>query len=319
MTVATKAASKRIREGIAASELSQVTKDQYISRLDVMAEMSGHGKDIWAAIISHKQTIDAVMEKYKDKPASQHLFASSVLAAFKRVPALQGKAPEALAAWRLISEEVQKPLRDRVLSSQPTPRQAEGYVPWEDIIKMRDAQPCGSDAALLLSMYSLIAPRRSDFDSVRIYPEPPPEGTTGNYMVIPARGRAYLMLTEYKTARKYHAVSEDLPNTLVAQIRASLKSRQKPESKEYLFVAPSTGLPHKSGSAFSQWANALLRRTFHTRLTLTLLRHSHISALSFGDMTGAEREEKARLMGHSVLTQMSYNFVSKPKDTAEPV
>lgn len=307
MTAATLALSQKILTSIAAADLSEISRKQYVRKLEILSE--GH-PDIWSAISKHKATIATLLEKYGDKPASLQVFSGAVLSSFKHVPELKVKAPEALLAWKSLSEEAQKPMQARVLAAQPTARQAEGWVPCAEVVRKRDALPSGSDARLLLSMYSILSARRNDFASMIIYPSQPPEGTGGNYMVIPTKGRAFMMLNEYKTSKTYKGVSEDLPEALIAEVRANL-ARRKPESRGYLFVAPRSGQPHKNESAFSKWANALLHKTFRKKVTLTILRHAAVTALDFNNMTPGERAEVARLMGHSVLMQMNYRFLFK--------
>lgn len=196
--------------------------------------------------------------------------------------------------------------------AQPTERQSHGWVDFAEITRKRDALPLGSDARTLISVYSMVPPRRNDLWNCPIFSSDPPEGTKGNYLVMRPKGPTTLVLQEYKTAKQYNRVDEDLPEALVTEIKANL-ARRKPEGRGYLFVAPNTNAPHKDDGTFSSWANALLKRTFRKPLTLTLMRHSFITALPVEKMTGMERLEIARKMGHSTDQQMGYRFVFRPE------
>lgn len=306
MTVATKAASQRILAAFASSDLSETSRRQYPRKLQIMAEEGKH-PDIWSAIIEHKATIAALLSKFEGRPASQHVYSSAVLAAFKHCKDLQGKAPEALAAWRKFNEGAQKPMKDRVLDAKPTDKQLVGWVNFEQVTTKRDALPLGSDARLILACYSLVPPRRADLAVVRIYASQPPDGTAGNYLVMPSKGTTVLTLQVFKTHKTYGTMREDLPPALVEEIQASLASRS-PEGREYLFVSPS-GLPFKNETAFSKWANSILLKTFKKPATLLTLRHAFISALDITNMTERERADIASKMSHSPSMQMSYRFL----------
>lgn len=158
-------------------------------------------------------------------------------------------------------------------------------------------------------MYVDIAPRRNDYANLKIYQSRPALGTKGNYLVMAnEKGNEQevtLTLTEYKTAKTYHAVSEVLPDSLVNDIRVSLKM----QPREFLFVSTKTGRPYKSEAVFGNWANGRLKEVFGKPLTLTMIRHSYITSLKFDEMTPGERTELATLMGHSRDTQGSYKFI----------
>lgn len=84
---------------------------------------------------------------------------------------------------------VREPLELHALTAKPTDRQALGWVPFEEIVAKRDALPLGSDARLLLAMYTEIPSRRNDYGILPIYGTAPAAGTAaaeGNYLVLPA-------------------------------------------------------------------------------------------------------------------------------------
>ncbi|MEW5315243.1 MAG: hypothetical protein WDW38_006688 [Sanguina aurantia] len=297
MTAATKATSLRIVTAIQASVLSDTSKQQYLRRLEILAEQGGHA-DIWSAILAHKPAIAALRLKYAERHASLHMYSTAVLSAFKHVPALKEKVPAVYAAWLELHEGVQEPLELHALTAKPTDRQALGWVPFEEIVAKRDALPLGSDARLLLAMYTEIPSRRNDYGILPIYGTAPAgghsggrgkllgaagvarkqQGTPGSQSPRAASSRARpttLTLNEYKTSKKYNTISEDLPESLIAEIRASLA--RKPRG--HLFVSPRDGRVYKSEAAFSKM-------------------------------------DIARRMGHSVETQGRYKFIFKPEEEA---
>lgn len=310
MTLSSKAISGKIVKAIGLAPLSDTSKAQYLRKLEILAERGGHA-DLWTAVKSHDASIMALMQKYGSKHASMHMFASAVLSAFKHVPSLKTLAHESYTAWLAVHEGAQRPLELHALTAKPTERQALGWVPFEEIVKKREALAIGSDARLLISMYTLVPSLRNDLGILKIFPDPPPADTPGNHLVLPdppSKLPAILTIAEFKTSKRYDSIAEELPETLVSEIRASL-ARRPLAARGYLFVSVRDGLPFKTEKSFSNWANALLNRTFRKPLTLTLLRHAFITALKFDEMTPLQRMDVARRMGHSVETQMKYKFI----------
>lgn len=313
MPQSSRAISLKIVRAIQAAPLSDVSKIKYVRHLEIIAEAGGH-VDIWTAILDHKTSTAALLKKYESRHASLHLYSSSVLSAFKHVPSLKELAPRALAAWRMLNEAAQQPLALHAVSSQPTTRQALGWVPFDEISAKRDALPLGSDARLLLSMFTLIPTVRRDMHALRIYPSPPTR-PTGNFLLLPPTTMnkqakstgVVLTISEFKTSKTYDTISQELPPTLVFEIRESLSRRPR----EYLFVSPRDQLPFKTETTFGNWANLLLLRTFGRPLSLTLIRHAFISNLKFDEMTHQEKLNIARLMGHSIDMQSRYKFLFK--------
>lgn len=310
--------SSEIITAFSESILTAGTRAQYIRRLESLAVLNNlPGDDLWIAIAAHAKSIATLKALHGSQPSTLHGYASAVLSAFKHVPRLKIEFDASFKAWTAFNESAQVPLDAHALSAKPTTRQSEGWVPLEEIVKKRDSLTHGSDARLLLSMYTMIPSRRNDFTNLRIYQHMSTSArleVKGNYLVLPLApagkkraGVATLTLKEYKTSKKYSEVTEILPPTLVSEIHASLARHPR----DYLFVSPRDGEPYGPGreGSFSKWANSLLRRTFRRPLTLTLLRHAYITGMKFDEMTPLEREDIARRMGHSVTTQMRYKFI----------
>jgi hypothetical protein len=177
---------------------------------------------------------------------------------------------------------------------------------------MRDSLPTGSMERLLISMYTLIPPRRVDYHSVPLVRNGSPE-PSGNFIKVGSDGLT-LVMTEYKTSKRYGRQEEVLPEALVEQISASLE--QNP--REHLFVTPNNK-PYSSAKTFVTWANGVLKGVFKKNLSLTLIRHSYLTSLDFSGMTTGDQVRLGRLMGHSVLMQNAYKFVFEDKKTGKPI
>lgn len=127
----------------ATPDLAVKSKQQYLRNLNKLVEISDT-HDCWSAILAHKSTIKKISERYPAKFASQHSLVSVVLAAFRYTPELKDAHPKVYAAWSACLVDVKKPLDERVMTAQPTQKQALGWVPLSDIIEKRLTLPVGS-------------------------------------------------------------------------------------------------------------------------------------------------------------------------------
>lgn len=306
ITMDSGALSTKIVKALQSSKLSDNSKKQYISRLEKITKLSGDA-NAWTAITKHIKTISALQAKYGEQPTSMHMFATSILTCFKHMPELKELAPVSYKAWVVVNDAAMEPLEHHAKIAKPTKRQEAGVEAFEVIVAMRESLPVGSKERLMLSMYSLIPPRRVDYANLRIHSEMQPEKTPGNYLILPARGAgvAELVMNAYKTQRIYGQVREDLPAALVSEIRASLKLRPR----EYLFMSTRDRQPYKSEAAFGAWVNGTLKRLFNKPLTITLIRHSYLSFINFEELPYLVREDIARRMQHSVVQQLQYKFI----------
>lgn len=288
-------------------DLAPISKQNYIGNLSLLIKNISRKQDCRAAIVDHGFTIAALRKTFVGRFASLNAYSAAVMACFKLVPSLKENEPAAFKAWGLVLDESRRALEARVLTSKPTDRQAPGWVPFDQIVAKRLSLPEGSPERLLLAMYSDIPARRNDYADLRIYSSRPSPGTGGNYIVLPKSPKSpvTLTMTSYKTEKRYKDVSQELPDSLLRDIRASLVL----VPRDRLFISPSHLRPYRSPNAFAKWANSTLLRLFGRPLTLTIMRHSYVSNLKLDEMTGQEKADIARFMGHSVATQGAYRWI----------
>jgi hypothetical protein len=231
---------------------------------------------------------------------------------------LRDTQPELFARWMEVKQTIQAPITKKYQSNQPTERQQDGYIPFDQVCSLRDGLPVGGQDRLLLAMYTEIPPVRSDFHSTRVMSPLEAEDfkmtphLPCNFIVISVSASgssassdtSYLVLEKYKTVNKYGTKHITLPQTLVLEITASLMANPR----NYLFVG-NDGQPFDKENSFTQWANRALKRMFqNTKISLTMLRHIYISRrdLNLETMSGLEQDEIAQVMGHSLDTQRKY-------------
>ncbi len=219
---------------------------------------------------------------------------------------------ETYEKWVLGQKALRKPIEEKYLKNEPTNRQKDGYICYEDAVKIRNGLPDGSYERLLLTLYTDIPPVRSDFHDTKIYNSEPSNMSKNNFIIL-KNNKGTLVLNDYKTSKKHGTITIDLPNETLKQLNLSLKK----EPREYLFLSTSTKLPYSKlktpEKSFNSWANRTLKNIFKNEdFSLTMLRHSYISRkdLEMEKMTGTQRNEIAKKMAHSVATQERYRWIN---------
>jgi len=317
-TKAVRGSDARLVRGVVETAfLKEGTKAQYLASLAKAAEVYGgpRGRPArYAAILSDPVGFaDRLVDYGARRGLGDHsldALMAAVMSLWNYNQDLRERHAATYREWQEQKRRVFAPIAQKYRSNEPTDRQREAYVSFERLCEVRDALPDGSDARLLLHMYTDLPPVRGDYYCTRIYDTPPREtDECGNYLVLPRgpRGRATVVLQEYKTSKRYNRIELPVPDATAAQIRASLAARPR----DHLFVSPRTGAGFAQRGSFGRWANHLLRHvTGNPRVTLTTLRHVYISRrdLALHMQSGVEQERVARAMGHSVGMQRGYSW-----------
>lgn len=310
--------------------LGDATKNTYKSRLEVIQN------DIWLNcksvnnkvgkgrclhyILMHPEAFLEKLNEYANKTGgrldkeklSMHAkdgYVTALKSLFQEAPGLKQKYPEIFIKWDEIHKQVRQPINAKYQSNKPTERQEEAYVSFDELERKRDSLEIGSDARLLLSLYTLVPPLRSDYNLVAIYKNDK-DIKYNNYLIL--NKNPYLVITKYKTAKTYKDIKIDLPKKLVKEIKESLKLKPR----EFIFVQKN-GKPYEKSNTFNRWANRTLKSLFDKKnISLSTLRHIYITRrdLKLEERSGLERNKIAQIMGHSVGTQQNYLWHTYEKE-----
>lgn len=310
--------------------LGDATKSTYKSRLQVIQNdiwlncksvnnKVGKGKCLHY-ILMHPEAFLEKLDEYANKTGgrldkeklSMHAkdgYVTALKSLFQEAPGLKQKYPEIFMKWDEIHKEVRAPINAKYQSNKPTERQEEAYVSFDELERKRDSLEIGSDARLLLSLYTLVPPLRSDYNLVAIYKNDK-DIKYDNYLIL--NKNPYLVITKYKTAKTYKDIKIYLPKKLVKEIKESLKLKPR----EFIFVQKN-GKPYEKSNTFNRWANRTLKSLFDKKnISLSTLRHIYITRrdLKLEEKSGLERNKIAQIMGHSVGTQQNYLWHTYEKE-----
>jgi len=168
-----------------------------------------------------------------------------------------------------------------------------------------------SMADLLLSMYTLIPPRRLvDYRDVNVFTRRD-VADRGNYIVLHKNGEANMVIHEHKTSKRYGPYRTTLPRALGRLIYESIQ--KYPRAK--LIVDPSNGRIFGNATSDDGTMSRYLKEVTKNALGkevgigIIALRRLFVSSLDMQHMTVAQLKEIAYAMGHSSDMQMRYRVV----------
>lgn len=197
-------------------------------------------------------------------------------------------------------------------SHKPTDRQLESYVEWSEIIKTRKKLIPGTKEHVLLSIYTMIEPRRQlDYAYMRLYKsesDTPEEDHNFIHLCYKNNNKKpYLLIKKHKTDKFYPTfIHKDLPVRLVDTIQKSLILNPR----EYVFTK-TDGSPFPNANSFQGYSNAMLKKIFkNPGFSVNSLRHSYATYINnLPNITLLERQQVAERMGNSIKQSMQYAFI----------
>ena len=250
-----------------------------------------------------KETIDAVMAVQRWKLRTKYNHVTSMIGLAKHNLVRNSEVHAAgLAAFQDKCDDLRKE-RDASRDDKLPPK-LQGLT-WQDIVRVQEKLPSGSMEKLIVSMYTLIPPRRLEYAT--LLTKPPKEQAAraqANYLELGPGQKVTMVLNEYKTASKYATYTAELPSALASMILQSLKKLPR----DYLLLtARNNPFGGKTpNNALGTRLSQILRQNLEGRpVTCTDLRKLYVSYHA-PTMGLAARTELAKQMGHDAMTALAY-------------
>jgi hypothetical protein len=294
--------------------LQKVTQDMYIRKIKFICEnfyeniikINYFIKDPYTFLEKLNKYSENTKGRIEGENISLHTkkgFINPIISIFSHNNDLIKQNKKIYEQWIEVKNIIQKPIDTLYNSNIPSNRQQNGYIPFEELIIIKDKLTNGSHEQLLLAMYTMIPPVRSNYYTTQIFYTKPNNHIDDNYILISDQEN-YISLEKYKTSKYYGNIVIDIPKDLLNIIKNSLEIHPR----EYLFVAKNKNKYSNEGT-FNTWANRTLKKITHNEhITLTMLRHIYISRrdIEVETMSGIDRNDIAKIMGHSIEQQRKY-------------
>jgi hypothetical protein len=190
--------------------------------------------------------------------------------------------PELVAEW----QELYKAIHDQASAAFEGNRagsesQPDGFVPWQQLVRVWTALPHGDPARLWLAMSTLIPCQRAgDLGNCRIfYSEPTAEDLQqhAHNLVVLTPSTQYLWMRVFKTAKHYSpsdGIKVQLPPRLCWEIASSLAARPR----RFLFTQKGSQEPYQLTKSFANYITMELKRALNNEhATAQLVRLAYIT------------------------------------------
>lgn len=226
--------------------------------------------------------------------------------------------PQLFNTWYKYFLAINQVIRTRLGDNIPTERQANNAIKWETIIEVRDRLRFGSYDHLLMSIYTMVPPRRQwDYMQMAVYIDEKhnPSLDHNHFHVYNEKYKSpYMFIIDCKNKQFFNPFfNKEIPKSLVKTLIMSIK--EKPRS--YVFTQTNgKGPPFDNVNSFQKFSNRALKRIFDNDtefngnsdgVSVNVLRHSFATYIDQQtDLPVATRKRLATKMGHSYNTNMEY-------------
>jgi hypothetical protein len=295
------------------SDIKEITYKQFVAKIVLWVDYLKCEKTLSNLITKPEESMEILkgVDTIKQTNTNHHLYLSAVVCFIKNV--LMGsrfilgiKTEELLSiedthtSWRDLLKVNWVPIQDHYDSNEPTDKQKDMVVPFDDLIEALGQLRIGSPEQLLLAFYTKVAPIRGEYFEMKLIFEDDKIPEEGNYIVM-KNGK--LVVHDFKANRTCPPIETTISEEVMGWVRESLVNNPR----KYLFVTPTENKPY-GRTQFSQWAGRTLLKIFNKPMNLTVLRHIYITHMIAIKTPVSELKQLAKNMGHSRTTQRMYDW-----------
>jgi integrase len=286
------------------TKLCKTTIDHQVTR--IVKWVSYKKKHFLRELIYEIEDSMKVLEEEKSikhTPENHHSYIGSVVSFIRHIL----KDSEVEEKWKAIEKENWKPVAERYDLNQPSERQKDKIMDFDEIERIRRTLEKGSFERLVISMYTLIEPVRADYYRTELIQEGE-ESKEENYIVL---GNPYRMvLKDFKTKGSF----KEITNIFSEELKEELDESLKKYPRNYLFVMDDRKSPYLSRNSFTSWGVRALKRGLNHPMSFTALRHIYITNKIKQKTPSSEMVEIAKRMGHARATQRLYEWQNKKEE-----
>jgi len=295
------------------SDIKEITYKQFVSKIVLWVNYLNCEKTLSNLITKPEESMEILkgVNTIKQTSTNYHLYLSAVVCFIKKIlmggKFILGIKTEELVSiedthtsWRELLKENWVPIQEHYDSNEPTDKQKDMVVPFDDLIEALGQLRIGSPEQLLLAFYTKVAPIRGEYFEMKLIFEDDKIPEEGNYIVM-KNGK--LVVHDFKANKTCPPIETTISDEVMGWVRESLVNK----SRKYLFVTPTENKPY-GRTQFSQWAGRTLSKIFNKPMNLTVLRHIYITHMIAIKTPVSELKQLAKNMGHSRTTQRMYDW-----------
>lgn len=303
-----------------APELNETSKKNYISVANRLVGLVGHSLE-WV-MANPTQSLLVLKEELTTNASTLANFCVMVC----KLYALDGhdtrkRFPNSYKLWQRYLRHYRNKEENAYKESKFTDKQLKNYIGWDEVQSyycrlkkdtMTHTTQQSNQEYLLFSLLLNMNAKRADLGNIRIF-ETDPRLETTNYLYF--KPVPTLVLTEYKTSKKFGVIKEPLCAELVKDIKQSLNLFPR----SHLILSLRLQQPYEKNNSYSQYVKRVFEKHFGRSMGVSLWRSVYISAnVDFNDTPYEVLERNALYKGHSLAQEfMSYRKLAPGSTTTK--
>lgn len=268
-----------------------VTSGAYLRRLITLNDGNSFQS------MKHLMDTTAIIQKIETKEHSLNT-QISYLTAIVSVLSLFPKYSKIYKTYRAKMIEGANKIKEGYATNEKTDKQKESIIELSEVIKIRESLDKASIEYLLVSLYTMTAPRRNkDYSEMVVVFDEPVLDVTKNYYIA---SEQQFVFNIFKTAKQYGSQRIDVPAELVKVLDNWILNHPLNDQDEFPLLVTSKGKRINAGNGITR----ILNNIFDKKIGSSALRHIFLN-----DKFGASLDERKKIadaMGHSISTQNSY-------------
>ena len=291
--------------------VSDRTVLEYGRRASMLTEATGKNTLEKVLSMSADRAYLKLRRKYSNV-STLKCIVTMILSAYSHSPAFALKHATVHEEWMVIHKELADLERRAAEDNRSTEKSTKTMpTPSQIAAALKKLKPRRLESLIASQQYLLIRllcdhpPKRLDYGELRVGSKRPKQ-YEGNYIVLPAKGAATLVLTKYKTADSMGTFTEKLPADISDDIRESMAHFPR----AHLFVGKRGA--EMSDALFASFITDTFKEHTNKAAGITSLRHAYITAHCDPNVkTIAELKKIACSMNHSYDMQQHYRVVPR--------
>lgn len=244
-----------------------------------------------------KKVIDFINKHYKTANSRN----SQVQAIASILQVLPEYKDEYMFYSKFSTDERQK-ITKEAEKNLTTAKESENILAWGDLKNLHKKKEMTPEHRALISLYTMIPPRRLEYQALTITDTEVNHNDNLNYLVVKHGIPTKLIFNKYKTKQTYNVQEFDIKKDLASVLKPYITDK-KPG--DLVFSTKN----NKQIKNFGEYLTNIFKKYTGKNITVNLIRHSFVSDFLKKNKSIANRKKISTMMAHSIDQQSFYNRI----------
>lgn len=200
------------------------------------------------------------------------------------------------------STDKRKTINEIAESNLTTKTESKNILSWGKLKDLYKTQGMSPEHRALIGLYTMIPPRRLEYQALTITDTEVNHNDNLNYLVIKRGIPTKLIFNKYKTKQTYGIQEFDIAKDLADVLKPHVKDKRP---GDLVFSTKN----NKQIKNFGEYLTNIFKKYTGKAITVNLIRHSFVSNLLKKNKSIANRKKISTMMAQSVAVQGFYNRI----------